>query len=97
MGSSGGSTKHSDSIKLLNSLRDLIFSIRCAAQDAHTDGNGAIHVDTVNNCFKPSFYRDGSDGILSFLRPFQTCDNDYVIEDGTTHIVFGYGSGPLYR
>ncbi len=36
--------------------------------------------------------------VIDFSRPFDTCEEeDYLIEDGTTHIVYAYGSGPLYR
>ena len=69
-----------------------------AFKDVHTDEEGVMRVDNVNNCLKAEFERHERHGIIRFLRPFQTCDpDDYVIEDGTTHIVYAYGSGPLYR
>nr|CAG4640712.1 EOG090X0318 [Eulimnadia texana] len=77
---------------------------RFHVHDARTDATGALHVDKVNNCLLGSFRRgaptpskSSSTATLSFRRKFSTCDNDYRIEDGTTHIVYGYGSGPLYR
>lgn len=34
----------------------------------------------------------------TFERKFDTCDiNDYIIEDGTTHIVWSRGEHPLYK
>nr|CAG4641544.1 EOG090X0318 [Eurycercus lamellatus] len=41
---------------------------------------------------------DATGVVIDFRRSFDTChDDDYLIEDGTTHIVYASGNGPLYR
>nr|CAG4644644.1 EOG090X0318 [Leptodora kindtii] len=67
-------------------------------QEAHVDQTGGLQADAKDNCQKASFERDGKTALLSFTRSFETTDpTDYVVEDGTTHVVYAYGTGPLYR
>ena len=68
-----------------------------------------MHIDEHHDdCRRASYKRrkDGGRGgvaHLEFLRSFDTChledyrEEDYLIEDGTVHIVYASGSGPLYR
>ena len=45
------------------------------------------------------FYLFNTGGVaFSFRRPFDVCrdDEDYVIEEGTTHLVSSAGKGPLF-
>lgn len=58
-----------------------------------------MHSDGHGDCRKASLKRrsDGSASV-EFVRSFDTChEEDYLIEDGTVHIVYASGSGPLYR
>nr|CAG4647751.1 EOG090X0318 [Moina brachiata] len=68
-------------------------------QDAHADAAGVLRPDGHGDCREGSFRRH-SDGSASveFIRSFDTCHGqDYLIEDGTVHVVYASGSGPLYR
>lgn len=68
-------------------------------KDAHADAVGVIHPDGHGDCRESTFKRhsDGSASI-EFIRSFETCHGeDYLIEDGTVHLVYASGSGPLYR
>nr|CAG4646117.1 EOG090X0318 [Macrothrix elegans] len=68
-------------------------------QDAHVDASGVLHPDNHDDCQRASYHRhpDGS-AWIEFIRSFDTChDEDYFIEDGTVHVVYASGSGPLYR
>nr|CAG4643806.1 EOG090X0318 [Lepidurus arcticus] len=49
------------------------------------------------NCHKVSIHHDDKILTVTFRRQLNTCDDeDYVIEDGTTHVVYAWGEGPLY-
>nr|CAG4650823.1 EOG090X0318 [Simocephalus serrulatus] len=68
-------------------------------QDAHVDESGVIRIDGHGDCRKATFKRrkDGS-ALVEFIRSFDTChEEDYPIEDGTVHVVYASGTGPLYR
>ncbi len=68
-------------------------------KDAHADPSGVLHVDGHDDCRRAS-YKRRSDGSASFefIRSFDTChEEDYLIEDGTVHVVYASGPGPLYR
>jgi dopamine beta-monooxygenase len=66
-----------------------------------------MHVDEHHDdCRRASYKRrKDTDGVarLEFIRSFDTChlddykEEDYLIEDGTVHVVYASGSGPLYR
>ncbi|XP_065218029.1 dopamine beta-hydroxylase-like [Planococcus citri] len=65
-------------------------------QDVWTDEIGDVHLDEKQNC--EDFDIDFHDHLtkFTFSRKFDTCDEfDYVIEDGTTHIVWMKGNGLL--
>ncbi|XP_045032302.1 dopamine beta-hydroxylase [Daphnia magna] len=73
-------------------------------QDAHVDVSGIIHVDEHHNDCRRASYSRRQDGLasLEFVRSFDTChrlqeEKDYLIEDGTVHVVYASGPGPLYR
>ncbi|CAG2177798.1 unnamed protein product, partial [Oppiella nova] len=68
-------------------------------QDIHTDNNSFVFVDDVSNDCKLLSARKKTKVLrFAFRRDFDTCDpNDYLIEDGTTHIVYATGKGPVSR
>ncbi|XKL67505.1 hypothetical protein PGB90_002996 [Kerria lacca] len=69
---------------------------RIKFEDVWTDKDGNINVDTQQDCknFDVTFHRTYAK--FTFTRKFDTCDNeDYIIEDGTTHIVWLKGKGPI--
>ncbi|CAB3368735.1 Hypothetical predicted protein [Cloeon dipterum] len=66
--------------------------------DTWTDKDGKFREDEMQNCEDFKIVSHKSQIKFSFARKFDTCDeNDYVIEDGTTHVVWSFGDGPLYR
>lgn len=68
-------------------------------QDTHTSENETLLiVDKQDDCIDFQTRKISKNRqIFSFARKFDTCDdNDYIIEDGTTHIVWSYGRGPLF-
>ncbi|GBL79541.1 Dopamine beta-hydroxylase [Araneus ventricosus] len=67
-------------------------------QDVYTDESGFVTVDDHDDCHLLSMKRRGSITRYAWSRKFDTCDNqDYYIEDGTTHIVYAVGKGPIRR
>ncbi|XP_035207387.1 dopamine beta-hydroxylase-like [Stegodyphus dumicola] len=67
-------------------------------QDIYTDEIGYVTVDDHDDCQLLSLKRRGYITRYAWSRKFDTCDNqDYYIEDGTTHIVYAMGHGPLRR
>nr|XP_018907091.1 PREDICTED: tyramine beta-hydroxylase [Bemisia tabaci] len=74
------------------------FKERVHFEDVHTDEEGRIFVDEQNDCLNFDFAREGEDILFFYTRKFDTCDSgDYVIEEGTTHIVWVKGSSPLFK
>ncbi|KAG0423362.1 hypothetical protein HPB47_000878 [Ixodes persulcatus] len=66
--------------------------------DAWTDDAGYVTVDEQNDCVLGSLKRRGSTVRFLLTRSFDTCDShDYVIEDGTVHVVYATGTGPLRK
>lgn len=66
--------------------------------DGWTDEAGYVAVDDQNDCVLGSLKRKGSTVRFLLTRKFDTCDShDYVIEDGTVHLVYATGPGPLRR
>ncbi|XP_076359948.1 tyramine beta hydroxylase [Tachypleus tridentatus] len=67
-------------------------------QDVWTDEAGYISVDYHDDCPLMALRRRDHITHFVFNRRFDTCDvQDYVIEDGTTHVVYATGKGPLRR
>ncbi|KAF7378854.1 hypothetical protein HZH66_015088 [Vespula vulgaris] len=65
-------------------------------QDAWSDVEGKLIVDKQQNCENFAWKRRGNLTKFTFTRKFDTCDeHDYIIERGTTHIVWLKGRGPL--
>ncbi|KAJ9576577.1 hypothetical protein L9F63_025529, partial [Diploptera punctata] len=61
-------------------------------------GNMLIIVDSQQDCLAFRHVTRGNISKFTFRRDFDTCDDqDYVIEEGTTHIVWARGKGPLFR
>ncbi|XP_033732438.1 dopamine beta-hydroxylase-like [Pecten maximus] len=61
-------------------------------QDCWTDDRGQLHVDTHQDFVLISSFTERHQRILEFQRQFDTCDvHDYIIENGTTHILFFIG------
>ncbi|KAJ1523754.1 hypothetical protein ONE63_001587 [Megalurothrips usitatus] len=67
-------------------------------QDAHAAADGRLHLDAHQDCLGFRHTRAGNLTKFAFQRQFDTCDpDDYVIEEGTTHVVWAAGAGPLFR
>ncbi|GIX69823.1 dopamine beta-hydroxylase [Caerostris darwini] len=67
-------------------------------QDAYTDETGFVSVDDHDDCHLLSMKRRGFISRFAWSRKFDTCDKqDYYIEDGTTHVVYAVGRGPIRR
>lgn len=67
-------------------------------QDIYTDEVGYVTVDDHDDCQLLSLKRRGFITRYAWSRKFDTCDKqDYIIEDGTTHLVYAIGHGPLRR
>ncbi|XP_055929694.1 dopamine beta-hydroxylase-like [Argiope bruennichi] len=67
-------------------------------QDAYTDEAGFVTLDDHDDCHLLSMKRRGFVTRYAWSRKFDTCDNqDYYIEDGTTHVVYAMGRGPIRR
>ncbi|XP_077162214.1 dopamine beta-hydroxylase [Paroedura picta] len=64
--------------------------------DAWTDQKGQLHLDSEQN-YKLLGAQKTSEGLyLLFKRPFRTCDpKDYLIEDGTVHLIYGILEKPV--
>ncbi|RWS14424.1 Dopamine beta-hydroxylase-like protein, partial [Dinothrombium tinctorium] len=65
--------------------------------DVSTDENGFVNVDDINNCQLINLKRSGQVTRFVFERKFDTCDKDYVIEDGTNHVLYAIGAGFLHH
>lgn len=71
---------------------------RLKLQDTYVDSTGQMHLDAKQNCNNFQWKRKGNVVKFTFSRHFDTCDeSDYVIEEGTTHIMWAKGRGPLYK
>ncbi|XP_045498203.1 tyramine beta-hydroxylase [Colias croceus] len=64
-------------------------------EDMHSDGDGKLIRDTKQNC--NAFHIDAKSRSISFERYFDTCDDDdYIIEDGTVHVIWARGVDKLF-
>ncbi|KAG8509447.1 Dopamine beta-hydroxylase [Galemys pyrenaicus] len=64
--------------------------------DAWTDQQGHVHLDPQQDYQLLQAQRTPEGLSLLFRRPFSTCDpRDYVIEDGTVHLVYGVLEQPF--
>lgn len=67
--------------------------------DTWTDDAGRISVDERQDCDEFDVARfHGGGTAMTFTRKFDTCDDDrdYLIQEGTTHLVWMVGGGPLF-
>ncbi|XP_044766667.1 tyramine beta-hydroxylase [Coccinella septempunctata] len=65
-------------------------------EDTWADEDGNLHLDNTQNCNNFQHKNSRSTTKFTFTRKFDTCDeHDYIIEEGTTHIVWLRGRGPL--
>ncbi|XP_011167262.1 tyramine beta-hydroxylase [Solenopsis invicta] len=65
-------------------------------QDSWADIDGKLYLDTQQDCENFAWKRRGNITKFTFSRKFDTCDeHDYIIERGTTHLVWLRGRGPL--
>ncbi|KAI8436987.1 hypothetical protein MSG28_010390 [Choristoneura fumiferana] len=65
------------------------------AIDMHADVSGRLVPDSRQDC--EGFQLDSATRSIVFERHFDTCDdNDYIIEDGTVHVVWARGSDKLF-
>ncbi|KAM9324234.1 dopamine beta-hydroxylase [Gastrophryne carolinensis] len=64
--------------------------------DAWSDGEGRLHMDSHQD-YQLLSARHAPEGLyLIFKRPFMTCDpKDYLIEDGTVHLVYALLENPF--
>uniref|UniRef100_H2TDY7 Dopamine beta-hydroxylase n=1 Tax=Takifugu rubripes TaxID=31033 RepID=H2TDY7_TAKRU len=64
--------------------------------DAWSDAEGRVSLDSQQD-YELIQAKQKPDGYyLLFKRPFSTCDpKDYLIEEGTVHIIYGFLDGPL--
>jgi dopamine beta-monooxygenase len=66
--------------------------------DTWSDTRSIIHVDKKQDCQKFRIKHVKNVTKFTFERQFDTCDfEDYVIEEGTTHVVWSRGADPLYK
>uniref|UniRef100_A0A8C5H6L5 Dopamine beta-hydroxylase n=1 Tax=Gouania willdenowi TaxID=441366 RepID=A0A8C5H6L5_GOUWI len=64
--------------------------------DAWSDGNGRVSLDSQQDYELIEARRKSGGFYLLFKRPFSTCDpRDYLIEDGTVHVIYGFLDRPL--
>ncbi|XP_066435842.1 dopamine beta-hydroxylase [Eleutherodactylus coqui] len=64
--------------------------------DAWSDENGHLHIDSHQDYQLLSAQQTPEGLYLVFRRPFTTCDpNDYLIEDGTVHLVYALLEKPF--
>ncbi|KAJ0176492.1 hypothetical protein K1T71_007671 [Dendrolimus kikuchii] len=71
------------------------YKCRDHFEDMHADDEGRLIRDAKQDC--DGFYLDTSSQSIIFERNFDTCDDDdYVIEDGTVHVVWAHGVDKLF-
>ncbi|XP_040298748.1 dopamine beta-hydroxylase isoform X2 [Bufo bufo] len=64
--------------------------------DAWSDENGHLHIDSHQDYQLLSAQQTPEGLYLVFRRPFTTCDpNDYLIEDGTVHLIYALLEKPF--
>lgn len=64
-------------------------------EDMHADNDGRLTRDRIQNC--DAFFFDDETENLVFERYFDTCDDDdYIIDDGTIHIIWAHGNDKLF-
>nr|AKL78855.1 tyramine beta hydroxylase [Chilo suppressalis] len=64
-------------------------------EDMHADAHGKLFRDRQQDCER--FHLNSQSRSIVFERSFDTCDkDDYVIEDGTVHVVWARGLDKLY-
>ncbi|KAK2157257.1 hypothetical protein LSH36_194g01003 [Paralvinella palmiformis] len=62
---------------------------RHVVQDAHTDSEGKLHVDESQDYILDDVNIQDGGLSLTFHRKYDTCDDDdYLIDTGTTHMIF---------
>ncbi|XP_074032837.1 tyramine beta hydroxylase isoform X2 [Leptinotarsa decemlineata] len=67
-------------------------------QDIFSKDDGVVHLDKQQDCNRFRIKRRGGTTKFTFERKFDTCDRmDYIIEDGTTHVVWSRGQHKLYQ
>ncbi|XP_046669183.1 dopamine beta-hydroxylase [Homalodisca vitripennis] len=67
-------------------------------EDTWTTEDGKLYRDAQQDCHNWGWQREGDVIKLVFSKKFDTCDDyDYVIEEGTTHVVWATGPGPLFQ
>ncbi|KAI4454263.1 dopamine beta hydroxylase related [Holotrichia oblita] len=75
-----------------------LFSERAQYQDVYADETGVLLLDEQQDCTNFKIRRDRQITKFTYQRKFDTCDEgDYIIEDGTTHIVWAKGLTPLFK
>ncbi|CAH1109286.1 unnamed protein product [Psylliodes chrysocephalus] len=71
---------------------------KVSLQDTYSTQSGILYLDKHQDCNKFKHHQKGGVTKFTFTRKFDTCDrHDYIIEDGTTHIVWSRGYTHLYQ
>ncbi|GAU95984.1 hypothetical protein RvY_07495-2 [Ramazzottius varieornatus] len=64
--------------------------------DVFSDGKGVLHVDQTQNCQFVSVNQTTTRTQIRFIRKRRTCEEeDYQLEEGTTHTLYVLGPGPI--
>ncbi|XP_057675668.1 dopamine beta-hydroxylase [Corythoichthys intestinalis] len=85
-----GELTHADLVLLWNSGSQSYFG------DAWSDGEGKVTLDSQQDYELIEAKRKAGGFYLLFKRPFSTCDpRDYLIEEGTVHVIYGILDQPL--
>ncbi|XP_060535970.1 tyramine beta-hydroxylase [Cylas formicarius] len=71
---------------------------KLSLQDTWANDNGVLQLDKQQDCKNFRVTERRGTTKFAFTRIFDTCDDeDYIIEDGTTHIVWSRGQHRLYQ
>ncbi|KAG8010640.1 Dopamine beta-hydroxylase [Nibea albiflora] len=92
-----GELTNADLVVLWNSGNKSYFGVSSPKMcDAWSDSEGHVSLDSQQD-YELIEIKQKPDGCyLLFKRPFSTCDpRDYLIEEGTVHIIYGFLDQPL--
>ncbi|MGH0122748.1 UNVERIFIED_CONTAM: hypothetical protein FKN15_007079 [Acipenser sinensis] len=75
---------------------DPLGTLELSWNDAWSDAQGHIRLDSKQDYQLLEAHRAPEGFYLTFKRSFSTCDpNDYLIEDGTVHLIYGVLDRPV--
>uniref|UniRef100_A0A6P7GAW1 Tyramine beta-hydroxylase n=1 Tax=Diabrotica virgifera virgifera TaxID=50390 RepID=A0A6P7GAW1_DIAVI len=71
---------------------------KVSLDDIYTEDDGVVHLDQQQDCSKFKIRTKKDTVKFTFQRQFDTCDrHDYIIEEGSTHVVWSRGQHTLYK